>query len=516
MKKRSKYNCRHKADALTSQVSQYFENCGQPLPKLASIFDTEIDCCMSTQSVLVGQFTESQAMIAGLGRALGETIEFILSDLPALGIQHPLAQLDPHPQTKRNFLWGLKGYAAKHNIKALQAYARFNNHMTQAVTGHVDGTDEAPMLLLKWHHLNNDEPSKQITINIEENEQRYSSLLRQALLWILQQMQITLDEQEKITLNDFLAEEEFIYYIELMHELGDKDWRELSKKSHPPLQQSRLPSMAFLLMHLESEGNDSFNRVKQRYDWLEAHWNCHTWLLVLQAKKYQESDDHGIDNVSAQVLLRAFRKNPSNIRVLHTIIDMLLCAEHYPQALAVAMELLRRQPHQFENWWSASYALSDVAWDYRGHDYWDNIEETNQNIFIAVSEMAEKALNVAIQIQPYCPPLIEAKIRLLQGNCEELKALLALSIKVDASFEGSYDAALNFTQPRWGGWLEEQMQIVSLAYKNNPQEKWPLELYKDYVESNPDYKLTNRLKLKFKRLTNKNWPDCVLETSEEA
>lgn len=515
MKKNDKHHRQQQAKVLINQVNGYCNRCDQPLPSMATILHGEVDCSVVEKSVLIGHFTDSKNIKKGTGRAIGESLEFILSDLPALGIEQALAQLDPHPNSKRNYLWGLKGYAQRHSTKALQTYAKFN-HITQAVSGHLDVEDDLPVLYLKWHDVLKDIEVTQTTITCgDERHNKHSDLVLNAIIWILQQLDITLDDNETHLLSEYLIEEELDYYIGIMHELDDKPWSALTTKSRPSIQQARLPSMAFLLMELEAEGNDSFNRVKQRYEWLEAQWNSHTWLLVLQAKKYQESDDYDIDNTSAQVLLRAFKKNPGNIRVLHTIIDLLLCAEHYAQALSVAMELLKSQPHQFENWWSASYALSDMAWDYRGHDYWDNVEERNQSIFITISDMAERALNVAIQIQPYCPPLIEAKIRLLQGACEELRSLLKLSIKVDASFEDSYDAALNFTQPRWGGWLEEQMTIVRLAYKHNPQEKWPLELYKDYVESNPDYKLSTRLKLMFKRFTDKNWPNSVLETSDD-
>ncbi len=498
------------ANQLTTKVSQYMQEFGEPVESFDQIFDSNITIKKTAKAVLIGVFRDSNKLMPGAGRAFADIVELILSDLPALGLNYPLDQISPHPNGKRNYLWtSSNSYSAEYEQHALSYCSDFNE-IDCAVQGSVEAEGSCVKLTIEWLDVQGNEVSERKTLTSEGSD-CYSTVLSAAISWILEQLEILLSQQEIQILNSWLPEGEIRTYIELMCQLDGSSWSDASSTIKLNFEDVKLPSMAYLIMYLEPSGFDSSKKMYARYELLEKKWNSHSWLLVQQAIKYQENNSFDLDREAARRLFYVLKKRPGNIRIIHAIVMMLLLCEQYVRAISFAFELLRLRPEHFESWWTVSYALTETAWDYRGHDWWSNVTKSHQDVFEDLSEMSVEALNRAMQIQPDSPRLIEDRIRLFHGASDDIWDLLNESVAIDPSYSGSFDAALNFTQPRWCGWLNYQMYIVNLAFKHNPKEKWPLEFYKEYVELNSDYSFFTRLKLVFKRLFVKNWPESILE-----
>ena len=492
---------------LCRKIADTLQSIGDPLVSTASLVGQDGGLRAIDASVVVGRFRTTGSQTRDVGVAVSDTLQILLADLPAIGLPALLRQPSIHPRDVKFDSW-VRHYRSDQWLSTetiITRYARVNG-VADIVQGEVDANSTTPSLSLTHRNIDSNRAPSQV--RLEAND--HVMLIAQAMTWILQQIGITLDEAQQQLITAQLDESQFMTYVDVLTELHANGWT-VNHRLSERLEGNRFLPLEYLRLFLKPQALfEEPVDVYARYDHLESTFNAHTDLLIMSWRREPDHDELNVDRDIAQRMLNRLKKQPDNIKLAIDTAQALCVAELYRQAVALSMALVEALPGHYRSWWTLGYTLKELAWDFRGEDWAYNVSDAQRDAFATLLELAIEATDTALSLHPSNPALVHLRLMLESGCSETLLNLLERSIELDPTFTESYETALNFSMPRWGGSLSVQMWIVAEAIKHNPTERWPITFYKDYIASNDDYTLLTRLKLMLARL-NRRWPENVLD-----
>jgi hypothetical protein len=171
------------------------------------------------------------------------------------------------------------------------------------------------------------------------------------------------------------------------------------------------------------------------------------------------------DNWMAMVLLAAFLADNGYQR----------------DAVSLARESVRRWPDNYRAWWSLAYALQKLAWYYRGSDFSANTPERSREQFAEMLAMADPAADRALELHPDVAGLWRLKMDLHPGYNAAMLAAYERALALAPNDYATYDYALNYAAPKWGGSFGAQIDIYEDAVENNPGVSWTNDLYAKHI-----------------------------------
>ncbi len=141
-------------------------------------------------------------------------------------------------------------------------------------------------------------------------------------------------------------------------------------------------------------------------------------------------------------------------------------------ALSISLAYYATWPRSYRARWQTGYALMQYAWMLRGNSTWDKVPVLGRASLRPLMGMAEPLIAEALAIQPNSPILWENRVRTLYHVGGDWRGAFDASIERLPRARNLYEAAMEFSQPRWGGKPADIERVESLARKHNPGESW--------------------------------------------
>ncbi len=507
MTRMNRIDYREEADRLSCSIADFMQSIGDPLVSTTALVGNDDGLQAIPSSVVIGRFRTLDSVATDIGVAISDTLQILLADLPAIGLPALLRQPSIHPQDVKFDSW-IRHYRSDQWLSTettVTRYARING-VANIVLGEVAASDNSISLSLTHRHLDSNRTPAQVQLDASD----HVTLIAQATIWILQQLGITLDDSQQQLITAQLDESQFITYVEVLTELHANGWT-VNRNLAERLEENSFLPLEYLRLFLKPRALfEEPVEVYARYDQLESQFNSHTDLMIMSWRREPDHDELNVDRDIAQRMLNRLQQHPDNIKLAIDTAQALCVAEQYRQAVALSMAVVEALPGHYRSWWTLGFTLKELAWDFRGEDWAYNVSDSQQDAFRELLELATEAIDTALTLHTDNPALVHMRMLLEAGCSETLLSLLKKSIDLDPGFVDSYSTALNFTMPRWGGELDVQMWIIAEALHHNPDERWPITFYKDFIASNEDYTLRTRFRLMLARLS-RRWPDNVMD-----
>ncbi len=494
-----KLNWSEKMTAMVRSVHGCFRSIGQPLEPMAQILPQSHGVKLARHGVAVGDLRGKDAASAHLGHALGMHLRHVLEDLPALGIDFALYQPDASPYKCRCDYWDREHgvHARLDALPRVLRHARLND-LPSAVIGAIRSEGEVLWVKVRWLRVKDQKVLAEETFSAQ-GPQRHQRVLINLLVWTLKGLGCGLSEEQQQALQHRLPDAEIIGLARLLKKFHGRNWDALNVEAGEFLK-ARSPALALALLMGERATELTPKQAYRRHDVLRKRHGNHATLMAALVNRHWREEDPDIDRAVAVRMLKALDARNGNAILMAQTAQSLSKDDQHARAVALALAILRLHPRSYEAWWNLAYLLRRAAWHWRGEDLWENVDETPQNAFAELLDLACEAIEVALRIHPACPPMLAERQRHEACCSSALIDCLHRAVAIDPTHQECYEVAVHFSQPRWGGDLDTQRHVLALAMHHNPDDDWPIALWLEYLEDNDmDYALLTRLKLKLQR-----------------
>lgn len=483
-----------KAKKHSADIQAFFKKNQRPLPARPLSISSSEHVFDDRYHLLVGLFRGTEGT-DDIPLAYTLILRTLLSDLKSLGFAEHINLPSMNNGTIYDDLSG-------QNEKVSSEFTSDEHfkHKTKlygcqyVVTGEVYCTKDQFQIILEWNEAATMNLMTQKTLVCSSR----SELVLKSALWIISQLGMVISKSNFNALKAQLDEHELEQTVNICRAYQEDE------SYVPSIQLSACQTLPLALMiFAEQLRKINHKVVTAALKTINDKFNNHSQLLMqLSMMSICSQTNSKTKKLISQALLDKFEDNPSDRLNLMQCIHQHNDAKQYEEAIALGLFAIQRHPHQHHYWWSLSIALCQCAWEYRGNGWWNSVSEDNQDRFEFLTDEAAELSDVALEMHPLCAVLLNDKINFENGFTDWMWEYFNRSVEADPKFKQSYHSALNFSQPRWGGYLEAQLFIIKLAYEHFPNDKFPLSLLKEYVLLNQDYGLFTRIKCLFKYITN--------------
>lgn len=187
------------------------------------------------------------------------------------------------------------------------------------------------------------------------------------------------------------------------------------------------------------------------------------------------------------------KDNPQDPALMLVLADALVANGNTLEGISLLIEATERWPFNYRIWWSLGWALNRHSWQVRGHSMWRDVPELAKKQFSDLASLASLAIDRALEININSARLWNLKISTtgsVNGYSEDLMAFFEKAVRLAPTDRELYGNALNFAEDKWHGNASARRHIIETAIKNNPDERWPLDMK---VQHSADFEITSEL-----------------------
>ena len=499
-----------RAERFVAKTEEFLEKTGEPLPPASTLLPRSQGLDAAPAGILVANLVETTRFRLPWGKAIAELMRTALSDLPGITLAQPL--LGTKPMDRECWHEAYDASLGPTRFEDLEVWSR-SVRAGLGITGRVRGTGTAMVITLHLWNMKDAGEAGSRELRVDGPEELPQAIV-DALRWALESCGQTLSDSAVAQLVSEMPASEMTAFARLFP-LPAADEASGAEKKHA----RTLLGTGFIAGEIQARwiaGRGNIRPATVMADYatiLETH-RGHAELLSAQ---YWCDCDHPSEKVHehvAAVALEALDDNPGQSALYSTALWALENLEDYRGRLRLSLLGLLAAPGQYASWATVADTLNDLAWDYRGEDWWDEVETVDQKRFVRLGDLAIKAMDIALGINGDRLDGLALRARLEHGCSARLIALYQAAIKLCPSYEAIYWDVMNFAQERWGGSLLLQMRIVKDALDNNPGKTWPYRLYSEYIGRGDGFTLADRISFAWYRFAKRGWPENFIARLE--
>lgn len=481
---------------------------GSALPALDDLLGSGRALEAGPPGIVIADFADISDSDYRWGLAIAELLRAALADLPGRALTQPAMSWE-----QLDFDCWHAGYQREQRLRDFAQLQRLGQRygLRQGLLGEVAVDGDWLTVNLTALDLISRQELQRHSFTVSDPEQ-LSAALAQTIAWLAALLAQPLSELEQERLAATLPAAALMDFAALISALYADRFEEAQTLAES-LHGSGLIAAEVHYYRLHEIGQRP-QQIDQHYHWIEQHCGNHIELLSACADQHEAHDSEAMQQAIANRLHQLLRQQPDHAALARLCFIQSYRAGEIAASVRLVLAYVQTYPGHYLGWQWCAELLHELGWEYRGGEYWQQIEEDDQIVFAGLLDLAIQAADIALQQHPDSPWAINERMRLENGCTQTLWDLFNRGSQLAPHYEILYENALNFCMPRWGGNPSLQFEIIARAIDANPGQRWPYQLFNEFLLSDSHYPMTQRLRFLFHRWFSPGWPRCMLEDGE--
>ncbi len=511
-------------------VESLFESNQIHLPEMASFLPLKSVLKAPESRLLIVDFMSlpNGDTVHGYGQAIGDAIRMIMSDLPSFGFAQAVYVPKVTIGTDYEVMLDSKG-ASEQQLSQRQSALNCLHEMSidhvlkGSITDTGSGLQADILLVAVGEH---DTVIKEMSFTIDGYVE-LSKIVKTVIKMLVSFYQPKPSAQSASLITQRLVDQELSEYAEIVATHGYDGAYERRCKLKKKFNEYDSILMAFYCLNQASTLFFTKGRFTDTLKIINEKFSGHSYLLALLIpESANDPEDREVQLEKAEgnfmltplfskekhhsqalgeIMIDKLCKRPEDLFLALSTADMLNSLGEMRRSLVLMIEVLVANPQFRMNWVYVAEQLGRLAFQFRGEEWWDDVPDRDQRLFVNLSGLAMEAADAALAVYPKDASLLEARMRFEYGTTDDLVKYFLKGVEANPQNESLYSEFIHYTQPRWGGWYELQMAALALAFKHNPKAYWPWRLMREYIINGGDYGLIIQLKTTYKTVFQKKW-----------